>query len=119
MLQAPLWLEFQNADVHGKPIKVIYKAGDDLRQDKMTLNLLQLMSEVSPPPPPSPCPPCVDSSPLAIQASITRSPCLQHSLPLALASITPSLGVSLSHAHSFNTSRSLAALGRPPLSANP
>ena len=44
--QAPLWLEFTNADPLGGRIKIIYKAGDDLRQDKMTLNMIHAVSEV-------------------------------------------------------------------------
>jgi phosphatidylinositol-4,5-bisphosphate 3-kinase len=27
----PLWLVFDNADVYGKPIYVIFKVGDDIR----------------------------------------------------------------------------------------
>lgn len=30
---APLWLVFENADIYGDPITIIYKQGDDLRQD--------------------------------------------------------------------------------------
>jgi hypothetical protein len=44
--QAPLWLEFTNADPLGGRIKIIYKAGDDLRQDKMTLNMIHAVTEV-------------------------------------------------------------------------
>ena len=39
----PLWLAFENADELGKPIFVIFKCGDDLRQDLMTLQMLKLM----------------------------------------------------------------------------
>lgn len=39
----PLWLIFNNADSHGNPIYVIFKSGDDLRQDMLTLQMLRLM----------------------------------------------------------------------------
>jgi hypothetical protein len=39
----PLWLTFQNADVEGKPHVVLYKTGDDLRQDLLTLQVLRVM----------------------------------------------------------------------------
>eukprot|EP01062_Namystynia_karyoxenos_P028709 TRINITY_DN21706_c0_g1_i1.p1 TRINITY_DN21706_c0_g1~~TRINITY_DN21706_c0_g1_i1.p1 ORF type:complete len:1228 (+),score=464.43 TRINITY_DN21706_c0_g1_i1:95-3685(+) len=39
----PLWLVFQNADPLGKPILVIFKAGDDLRQDLLTLQMITMM----------------------------------------------------------------------------
>lgn len=42
----PLWLVFRNADPAGKSIYVIFKAGDDLRQDLLTLQLLQLFSDL-------------------------------------------------------------------------
>jgi len=43
---APLWLVFKNSDPEGKDIKVIFKSGDDLRQDILTLQLLQLMDRI-------------------------------------------------------------------------
>ena len=39
----PLWLAFENPDPSGDPIYVIFKAGDDLRQDLLTLQMLKIM----------------------------------------------------------------------------
>jgi hypothetical protein len=39
----PLWLVFENADRTGDPVYVIFKAGDDLRQDLLTLQMLKNM----------------------------------------------------------------------------
>jgi len=39
----PLWLVFENNDPTGSPIYVIFKAGDDLRQDLLTLQMLRIM----------------------------------------------------------------------------
>jgi phosphatidylinositol-4,5-bisphosphate 3-kinase len=47
--KSPLWLEFVNMDISAtttKPIKVIAKHGDDLRQDMLTLQMLTLMDSV-------------------------------------------------------------------------
>jgi phosphatidylinositol kinase/protein kinase (PI-3 family) len=35
----PLWLVFENADSQGDDLYIIYKSGDDLRQDEMTLQV--------------------------------------------------------------------------------
>jgi uncharacterized membrane protein YgdD (TMEM256/DUF423 family) len=43
---APLWLEFSNRDPVGDPILVLYKAGDDLRQDTLTLQMIRIMDQV-------------------------------------------------------------------------
>ena len=37
---------FQNADPTGKPIYVMFKSGDDLRQDMLTLQMIKLMNRV-------------------------------------------------------------------------
>eukprot|EP00818_Percolomonas_sp_WS_P000436 CAMPEP_0117450160 /NCGR_PEP_ID=MMETSP0759-20121206/8321_1 /TAXON_ID=63605 /ORGANISM="Percolomonas cosmopolitus, Strain WS" /LENGTH=1050 /DNA_ID=CAMNT_0005242665 /DNA_START=790 /DNA_END=3942 /DNA_ORIENTATION=- len=42
----PLWLVFKNADPEGKDVYVIYKAGDDLRQDLLTLQVLKIMDGI-------------------------------------------------------------------------
>jgi len=43
----PLWLVFENADEDvTKPILIIFKSGDDLRQDILTLQLLQAMDKL-------------------------------------------------------------------------
>ena len=43
---APLWLVFNNADPTGDTIIVMFKSGDDLRQDILTLQLLRVMDKV-------------------------------------------------------------------------
>ena len=42
----PLWLVFENFDDEEDPIYVIFKAGDDLRQDALTVQMLQIMDNV-------------------------------------------------------------------------
>jgi len=42
----PLWLVFKNADPCGNPLKVIFKVGDDLRQDLLTMQMFQTMDRL-------------------------------------------------------------------------
>lgn len=42
----PLWICFSNADPTGERILVLFKAGDDLRQDLMTLQMLRIMDSI-------------------------------------------------------------------------
>ena len=58
--QAPLWIEFKNSDCAGKRsiresmlgnstvenVKVIFKVGDDLRQDQITLQFLRIVNRI-------------------------------------------------------------------------
>jgi phosphatidylinositol-4,5-bisphosphate 3-kinase len=42
----PLWLVFDNAEAGGKKVLAMFKAGDDLRQDCVTLQILDIMDDM-------------------------------------------------------------------------
>lgn len=42
----PLWLVLGNNDDFGDDIKIIFKNGDDLRQDMLTLQMLKIMDRL-------------------------------------------------------------------------
>jgi len=43
---APLWVVFENVDKDSEPVIVIFKSGDDLRQDMLTIQLLNIMDKL-------------------------------------------------------------------------
>ncbi|GAB6031821.1 hypothetical protein CHUAL_010223 [Chamberlinius hualienensis] len=42
----PLWLVFENDDSYGEDTSIIFKNGDDLRQDMLTLQILRIMDKL-------------------------------------------------------------------------
>ncbi|XP_053691450.1 phosphatidylinositol 4,5-bisphosphate 3-kinase catalytic subunit beta isoform [Sabethes cyaneus] len=42
----PLWIVYQNYDINGDDINMIFKNGDDLRQDMLTLQMLRIMDRI-------------------------------------------------------------------------
>ena len=44
--KSPLWLVWKNAEPIEKPIFSIFKVGDDLRQDALTLQMIRVMDKV-------------------------------------------------------------------------
>lgn len=45
----PIWTVYENVDSHGEDINIIFKNGDDLRQDMLTLQLLKIMDRYAHP----------------------------------------------------------------------
>ena len=44
--QAPLLLAFENTNVPKESTLLLFKAGDDLRQDALTLQMIQIMDNM-------------------------------------------------------------------------
>lgn len=42
----PLWIVYHNSDINGDDINIIFKNGDDLRQDMLTLQMLRIMDRI-------------------------------------------------------------------------
>lgn len=42
----PLWIVLENSDTHAEDVYIIFKDGDDLRQDMLTLQMLKIMDRL-------------------------------------------------------------------------
>lgn len=42
----PLWIVFENSDIYGDDVYMMFKNGDDLRQDMLTLQMLRIMDRL-------------------------------------------------------------------------
>lgn len=42
----PLWIVYENSDRYGDDVYIIFKNGDDLRQDMLTLQMLKIMDRL-------------------------------------------------------------------------
>ncbi|XP_018567528.1 phosphatidylinositol 4,5-bisphosphate 3-kinase catalytic subunit delta isoform [Anoplophora glabripennis] len=42
----PLWVVFENSDTYGDDVYIIFKNGDDLRQDMLTLQMIRVMDRL-------------------------------------------------------------------------
>jgi phosphatidylinositol-4,5-bisphosphate 3-kinase len=41
-----MWIVFENDDTYGDDIYLIFKNGDDLRQDMLTLQMIRIMDKL-------------------------------------------------------------------------